>query len=1184
MGTVFRVLDASTRRMLALKTLSVPSEGIARRGRAELWFRREFHVVAGLRHPCVVEAYDYGIDHDTPYYTMELLDGHDLRDIGDVDLAGGARILRDVASALAFLHARRLVHRDVKPRNVRCTTTGHAKLIDFGILAAMGTLGDIAGTPASLAPEALRGLPLDGRADLFSLGTLAYWMFAGLYPYHAESVDLLERAWRTSPPSLRVLRPELPQALDDLVTALIAVDAAGRPGSAAEVIDRLDAITGTAPMPESDVAQGWLRSAALVGRDRELAQLRETLDGATAGHGGAVVIEAATGHGISRLLREAAWHAQLGGMLVLRGQPDADTFEPYALIRALQRQFAAVDPAEAQRIGAAHSSLLGRILPPSGGSSDAWPWVRAEGDPAEQRLHEQRELQAYFLEVATSRPTAILVDDVHLCDEASAATLAALARASGRHPLAVIVGLNSGAMALARDAVAAVREGGIQITLTGLDAASVQLLVDAMFGALQGGDRLAAWLHLRAGGHATHTMELMRWLVDRGVVRYAEGLWVTGDLLEQDDPPSIVDALTQRAKALSREGRIVAEFVALLGGRVPLEWCVQAALGLDETTVFAAVDQLLFGQILLGDDRDLRLAHEGLRDAVLRGIQPDRARLLHAEAARILVAQGPERADLEARIGRHWLESGEDERAAVLLERAGRRQYEAHSFHDAIPPLEAALGVLGRRAETRLRCIELQQMLTRAGVLCDRDTLLRHAGPTLDAMEADCGMPLARRLARVLPARLALGVGLGWAWLRWLWNRNHRERPNRALVRMLAVATYAASVHSLGFAQAEVRDLLRRIAPLGALTGRVPRGAYLLIENFLFIAEGRWYALERNVGEIEEIFRVDRSTPLDEIDRRLANGTAHYMRASVRALDQDPSYREAVARLDEIGLQFFTVAAGVAHVVFHRLRGEELIAQEHQARTDLGMVQLGNAWVFAAKLVWITPMALGVTGDVLGLKRAVGELERRVVTVPGLEPWLTLAKGEYARARRDPEAAIVTFQGLLARIPADEPLMSGSTTAGLVDALLECGRHQDAIDVAARWVARGGVERPRSIAVRIECAHARSLASLGRTAEAHALLQRTLGEAESTGSPVLCGLVHEALAALASQQGDVELERTHADQAALVFATTRNPVLIARGRPQASRVVSEHTCERVADDATVQIFHESSGTGESDDV
>jgi len=100
-----------------------------------LRFRHEFFTLAGLRHPRIIEVYDYGLDGPVPYYTMELLDGSDLRALGPMPMRESCRVLRDVAAALAFLRQRRLLHRDVTARNVRLTGDGRAILMDFGVRA-----------------------------------------------------------------------------------------------------------------------------------------------------------------------------------------------------------------------------------------------------------------------------------------------------------------------------------------------------------------------------------------------------------------------------------------------------------------------------------------------------------------------------------------------------------------------------------------------------------------------------------------------------------------------------------------------------------------------------------------------------------------------------------------------------------------------------------------------------------------------------------------------------------------------------------------------------------------------------------------------------------------------------------------------------------------------------------------
>src|ERR1700755_1325703 len=175
MAEVYRATDLNSGREVALKRL-LPDQATRHAAVAAL-FEREFHILAELRHPHVIAVYDYGrADDDTPYYTMELLDGGDLRERAPLPWREVCRLMFDVCSALALLHSRRLLHRDITPRNIRCTQTGSAKLIDFGAMSPMSAGGsDVVGTPAFTAPETLQRLALDGRTDLYSVGATLYY-------------------------------------------------------------------------------------------------------------------------------------------------------------------------------------------------------------------------------------------------------------------------------------------------------------------------------------------------------------------------------------------------------------------------------------------------------------------------------------------------------------------------------------------------------------------------------------------------------------------------------------------------------------------------------------------------------------------------------------------------------------------------------------------------------------------------------------------------------------------------------------------------------------------------------------------------------------------------------------------------------------------------------------------------
>src|SRR5260221_7460981 len=166
MALAYRVTDLFTGKDVALKQLMLPQSEKHADGSGAL-FEREFHILAELSHPRIIEVYDYGLDDGGPYYTMELLDGGDLRERSPMPWREACTLSYDVCSSLALIHSRRLVHRDVTPRNIRCTRDGQAKLIDFGAMVPMGQGGVIVGTPSFVAPEVVLGSALDARADLY---------------------------------------------------------------------------------------------------------------------------------------------------------------------------------------------------------------------------------------------------------------------------------------------------------------------------------------------------------------------------------------------------------------------------------------------------------------------------------------------------------------------------------------------------------------------------------------------------------------------------------------------------------------------------------------------------------------------------------------------------------------------------------------------------------------------------------------------------------------------------------------------------------------------------------------------------------------------------------------------------------------------------------------------------------
>ena len=341
MAVVYRALDTARGDRVALKRLIVG--GSERRSQAAIAaFEREFHTLVQLAHPRIIEVYDFGTEDGDPYYTMELLDGGDLREQAPLDWRKACALARDVCSSLALLHARRLVHRDVSPRNVRSTRAGSAKLIDFGALAPMGTGGPAIGTPPFVAPEVLHRSTLDARTDLFSLGTTLYYALTRRFCYPARDFAGLTAVWAQRPAPPSAIAPDVPAALDALVMSLISLDPATRPRSAFDVMQRLSAIAQL-DYEAADVSQAYLSAPALVGRDALLGDLKAAVRKTIAGRGNAALIEAPAGLGRTRLLervrdrgedrrrggaarerRERRWRAARGGRFAGRAGSAGD--------------------------------------------------------------------------------------------------------------------------------------------------------------------------------------------------------------------------------------------------------------------------------------------------------------------------------------------------------------------------------------------------------------------------------------------------------------------------------------------------------------------------------------------------------------------------------------------------------------------------------------------------------------------------------------------------------------------------------------------------------------------------------------------------------------------------------------------------------------------------------------------
>jgi hemoglobin-like flavoprotein/class 3 adenylate cyclase/predicted Ser/Thr protein kinase len=272
MGEVFRAHDEVLDRFVALKVISAPDD--ERRQR----FRREAQSVARLSHPNIVTVHDFGEDSGRFFMAMELLEGNDLKRLiatgAFPELRSKLQVMEQVCDAVAFAHATNIVHRDLKPANIFVLPNVQVKILDFG-LALLGQsdmtgTGTILGTPNYMAPEQIRGLRVDGRADIFSLGAVFYELLSGRKAFDAPSLHtVLYKVMQHEPESLRLLSPSIPTAVYDIVIRALQKDPAKRFRSVAEMRGAIRSLRDRTTIPSTltlaDVL-GELQSETLVGR------------------------------------------------------------------------------------------------------------------------------------------------------------------------------------------------------------------------------------------------------------------------------------------------------------------------------------------------------------------------------------------------------------------------------------------------------------------------------------------------------------------------------------------------------------------------------------------------------------------------------------------------------------------------------------------------------------------------------------------------------------------------------------------------------------------------------------------------------------------------------------------------------------------------------------------------------
>jgi diguanylate cyclase (GGDEF)-like protein len=757
-STVYRVRrtgKVDDPREYALKLLHRSLGAANSQGLTDL--RREAALVTAVDHPGLPQVHEVGIADRRPYLVMDLVQGTSLAEVLNRGALPAERVVAlalDVAGPLAAVHARGLVHRDLKPQNVMVLPDGQARLIDFGLTAREGEDEEAAaavGTLAYSAPEQSGMLkrPVDNRSDLYSLGVILFQARAGVLPFPSHDVGELLRAHASlAPPDLLGLAPETPPELAHVIATLLAKDPDDRYPSGEDLIADLRAL-GRGPAVERSARV----RAPMFGRDSELAVLIRRWDRARSGTGGLCLVRGEAGIGKSRLIAELGDVVERAGGIVLRARALRGDPVPFGPIRAAMDAYLAtlarLAPSErSERRSQVREAcagwtpaMLGRVAPGLEAlvAEDDPTFAEALGDPAEpgQDLpQDARQSDDRFAPaVATmlirlaraGQGLLLLVDDVRWSDPGTRQVLKHLAAEIRWAPLLVVA---TGRPNTADPALIALMENLIPVIdedliLPDLDEHDVGEQIRSLTpGPALGEDALAA-LADRSNGNPLIAQEYLWSVLDAGLLWPHWGRWRldrTG-LDELDLPRDALGLLLNRIRQVQPDTRALIVTAAAVGTEFTVG-VVAAVEGRAEPHVAAAMAEAVRERLVEARSPAgaFRFRHDRVRQALLADLTVVAGQDRHRRIAEVMAAQPAPAGFTDAghaiAVARHLLLAGpaaDPAGVARACVEAGRLAMEESTAGEAVEFLEHAIRTSPDRNGSAL--VLLGQALRRTGQL-----------------------------------------------------------------------------------------------------------------------------------------------------------------------------------------------------------------------------------------------------------------------------------------------------------------------------------------------------------------------------------------------------------------------------------------------------------------------------------
>jgi len=577
MGEVYLAEDSKLGRKVALKLL--PAEFTQDKDRVGR-FKQEARAASALNHPNIITVYEIVETGGANFIVTEFIDGQTLRQQlarGPMKLADAIEIATQAAAALDAAHNAGIVHRDIKPENIMVRRDGLVKVLDFGLakltahrlqaghgdaptVTTTGTVpGMVMGTLRYVSPEQARGLEVDARTDIFSLGIVLFEMVSGQLPFQgATAFEILAAILHQEPAPLARYAPGIPDELERIVGRALRKNRDARYQSAQDLL--LDLQSLTRPMGPTLISPAIVSGRHMVGRRQERTELHAGFASAVSGRGLLLCVSGEPGIGKTTLVEEflSELSSTNPAWLIARGRCSerlAGTASYLPWLEALESLLGA---------GENVAQMMKRLAPAWYAQVAPVERLLTEAERASSPERMKRELGALLQEISRGQPLVVFFDDLHWADASTIDLLAFLADRFQGVRLLIVVAYRPSDLSLARHPFLQLKPDlqarGVchEIQLEFLNREEIEKYLALEFPEHRFPNKLPHLIHAKTEGSPLFMADLVRYLRDREVITREQDHWTLVESLpeiERDLPESVRAMIERKIAQLDEEDR-----------------------------------------------------------------------------------------------------------------------------------------------------------------------------------------------------------------------------------------------------------------------------------------------------------------------------------------------------------------------------------------------------------------------------------------------------------------------------------------------------------------------------------------------------------------------------------------------------------------------------------------------------